>query len=175
MLPTPSTSALYQKHLARLLECSLPHGISCQILDHFFCLPLDNATPLERWTGQDLPALSHQQTQLQLYSQAFPQPPSKGATTQSQLERLEATLKDDHEAIRSAVQLDISLEQRRNAQGVQEIESLVLQCLQHAKEQRIEAQSKLLWVDKSATWAICSFAGLLTASFVIYCTKVKYA
>lgn len=176
-----AASPLYQKHLARLLEASLPHSTSTQLLEHFYSIPLHNSTPMERWSVADLPALTQQQTQLQLqlYSQAFPQPTSasasKGATNQNQLEKLEATLKDDHEAIRSALQLDISLEQRRNAQGVQEIEALVLQCLEHAKEQRIDAQKKLQRVDKSATWAICSFASLLTGSFLVYCIKVKYA
>ena len=90
-----------------------------------------------------------------------------------QLDQIERSLKDDFVALKSAVQLDISLESRRNTYNTQEIQRICRECIAYASLQSQESKKKLESVERSATSAICAFAGLLGCSFVGYCFFFK--
>ena len=89
------------------------------------------------------------------------------------MDQIEHNLNDDFNAVKSAIQLDISLEQRRNDSNTQEIQRICRECVAYASLQNQESQKRLEKVEKSATTAICTFAGLLASSFLGYCLFFK--
>lgn len=145
-----------------------------KICDQFIAQLQDQSIPTKQWNESDKPALLHSLQLVREISALGSQEPSQLKNIDRyQLDQIERNLKDDINAVKSAVQLDISLEERRNDSNSQEIHRICRECIAYASLQSQQSQKRLNRVERSATTAICTFAGLLATSFFGYCIFFK--
>lgn len=145
-----------------------------KICDQFIAQLQDQSIPTKQWNELDKPALHQSLQSLREISSLGPQETKQLKNIDRyQLDQIERNLKDDINAVKSAVQLDISLEERRNDSNAQEIHRICRECIAYASLQSQQSQKRLNRVERSATTAICTFAGVLASSFLGYCLFFK--